>query len=82
MGDPTMGFKTYEKNNLPDFDALKAELARQKVAQANANKGKGLKVIIDAQPLVSWQFVVKALDIVIEVDVKDVTFAAKEEPID
>ncbi|RME88550.1 MAG: biopolymer transporter ExbD [Planctomycetota bacterium] len=79
-GDPTIGFKLMERNGRPDYTMLIDFLKKQKVQQAGRNAGEGIKVIIDAQPLVPWEHVIKALDAVVTVGIKDVTFAAKEEP--
>ncbi|RME88551.1 MAG: biopolymer transporter ExbD [Planctomycetota bacterium] len=80
-GDPAIGFKLMERNGRPDYNMLIDFLIKQKVEQAGRNAGEGIKVIIDAQPLVPWEHVIKALDAVMSVGIKDVSFAAKEDLI-
>jgi hypothetical protein len=75
MGRPVLKLTDYitiqtlEKYNLPDFEKLKIEL---KKLQKKSTSPQNFKVIIDAQPLVPWQFVIVAYDSVRQAGIKNV----------
>lgn len=67
-------------NQHPIWDKLYADLQDFK-AGYKGKSDKGIPVIIDARPQVPYMFVVRALNEVVKSDLKDVTFAAPEKPI-
>lgn len=77
--NPGVSQKLLENGGLPDYDQLASYIRQEKQAYSGSNE-KGLPVIIDGHPYVPWKWLVKALDVAVEEQIQDITFAAKEKP--
>ena len=74
-GNPVVGFQLFERQGRPDFSEMIRFIHRQK---KNWGTQKEMEVIIDSDPLVSWNWVIQTVDSLVGAGLKKVSFAPRE----